>query len=336
MKETVLAAGSTYRNGEMVFGKVADLEIRSAAPEEDALAEAVLSSSCRAVILSTQPYRGALYEALGKTGRTGGAIMARFGVGHDSIDKTLARRHKIVVTNTPGVLERSVAEHTLWLMGSLARRLPRADAAFRAGGFSAPVGMELAGKVLGLVGFGGIGRRVAAMAHFGLEMRVLAADVRPIEQLTKRGETALEALERLGLSAYTSDVETVLREADVVSIHLPVTDQTRGFFDAARLALMKPGAVLINTARGALVDEAALYEALAEGRLAGAALDVFEAEPYVPVLPEKDLRGLENVVLSPHLGSHTDEAHRRMAAACLANVRNFFAGKLDELSRVDC
>jgi lactate dehydrogenase-like 2-hydroxyacid dehydrogenase len=330
----VLATKNAYRNGESAFRAAFDLDIRSAPAEEIALAEMVLATGARAVILGTDPYCGPLYEALGQTGGAAGSLMARFGVGHDSIDKVLARRHNIVVTNTPGVLETSVAEHALWLLGSLARRIPAADATFRSGQFSAPVGMELAGKTLGLIGFGGIGRRVGASAHFGFGMRVLAADPRPIEQLRWAQESSAQALERLGLELYTSDVDTVLRRADIVSLHLPATAATRHFFNADRLRLLKPGAMLVNTARGSVVDETALYDVLADGRLAGAALDVFEHEPYMPASPGKDLRTLTNVVLVPHLGSHTREAHRRMAEACLANVAGFFAGRLDEISVV--
>jgi lactate dehydrogenase-like 2-hydroxyacid dehydrogenase len=116
---------------------------------------------------------------------------------------------------------------------------------------------------------------------------------------------------------------------------LPANAGTQRFINAARLAWLKPAAMLINTARGAVLDEEALHDALAAGRLAGAALDVFENEPYRPVRPDKDLRQLDNVVLTPHIGSNTREANQRMAEACLANVRAFFAGRLDRLTRVD-
>ena len=138
-----------------------------------------------------------------------------------------------------------------------------------------------------------------------------------------------------GLALHTTDVDAVLRVADVVSIHMPGTDATRHFFGARRLAVMKRGAFLINTARGTIVDECALYDAMADGRLGGAALDVFEREPYVPAGPDKDLRKLEGGLLTPHVGSNTREANARMAEVCLKNVRSFLAGRRDELDRVD-
>jgi lactate dehydrogenase-like 2-hydroxyacid dehydrogenase len=252
------------------------------------------------------------------------------------VDKALARKNNIVVTNTPGVLDISVAEHTIWLMGCLARNVSAMESRFRAGEFLSQTGTELCGKTLGILGFGGIGRRVAAMAHFGLGMKAVAAGRRPLSALKdqegRRGEQVVSAF---GVEEYTNDVESVFRRADVVSIHLPANAETRHFVNAHRLSLMKPGAMLVNTARGIVLDEPALYDALASGRLAGAALDVFENEPYKPASPEKDLRTLKNIVLTPHIGSNTHEANERMARACLKNIQSFFAGRIGELTRVD-
>ena len=168
-------------------------------------------------------------------------------------------------------------------------------------------------------------------------MRVLAADCRPPEELEKQEGKSLDQIKAaFGLDLYTSDADAVLRQAQFVTVHLPATRETRRFIDRRRLGLMKPGAMLINTARGAVLDEDALYDALAEGRLAAAALDVFEWEPYKPVSAEKDLRKLQNVVLTPHAASNTWEANRRIAECALGNVAKFFAGRLDELNRVDC
>ncbi|MBM3892249.1 MAG: hypothetical protein FJ388_24295, partial [Verrucomicrobia bacterium] len=238
------------------------------------------------------------------------------------------RQHGIVVTNTPGVLDVSVAEHALWLMGCLARRISRLEARLRAGEFAADAGMELRGKTLGILGFGAIGRRVAAIAHLGFGMKIIACDCIPAAQLG-------QALSACGVERYTNDVQELFRAADIVSVHLPANASTQRFINAERLAWLKPGAMLVNTARGAVLDEEALYDALVAGRLAGAALDVFEAEPYRPARPDKDLRKLENVVLTPHIGSNTREANQRMGEAALANVRAFLAGRLDQLSRVD-
>lgn len=336
MRETILVNEGAFAKGEGVFRGVEAFDLRPTTAEESQLAELVLKCNCRAVILGSQPYRGPLYQALGRTGQRRGAILARFGVGHDNVDKQLAREHQIIVTNTSGALEASVAEHTMWLLGSLVKRIPQVDAQLRTGSFSPWVGREICGKTLGILGYGAIGRRVGMIAHFGFRMRVIAAGVRSSQQLEQQtGKSFNELRATWGLDLYTNDPDEIFRQADVVSLHLPANAETRHLVDARRLDLMKPGALLINTARGAVVDERALYEALLSGRLAGAALDVFEHEPYQPIAPEMDLRTLQNVVLTPHTGSNTVEANRAMAEAALTNVTNFFAGHLERLNRVD-
>lgn len=322
MSEIVLITQQEFGKAEALFQGAPDVHCEPAPAEEAALAAAVTARGARAVIVGVAPYRGALYEALG---RSGGALIARFGVGHDGVDKALARQRGILVTNTPGVLDLSVAEHTLWLMGCLARRIAQSHESMRAGKFAGQTGMELHGKTLGILGFGNIGKKVAASAHYGFGMRVVACD-----------QVAAPAnLAALGVEQFTNNVEECLRQADVVTIHLPALASTQKFINAERLAGLKPGALLVNTARGAVLDEDALFDALAAGRLAGAALDVFAIEPYQPAHPEKDLRLLDNVVLTPHIGSNTCEANARMAAGALDNVRNFFAGRLERLTRVD-
>lgn len=334
MSDVILVTELGYRKGESIFRAVESHKIVCAAPDEETLAKAVLAHHCRAVIVGIDPYRRPLYEALRQTGGERGALIARFGVGHDNIDKPLARQHGILLTNTPGALDASVAEHAFWLIGELARRLSRAEARLRAGDFSAPPGIELAGKTLGIVGCGEIGRRAAAIARFGFGMGVLAADIRPFDQLCQPGEPQQSALARLGLDHYTDDLEAVFRQSDIVTLHLSANEKTRKFINAERLSWMKPAAMLVNTARGSVVDEDALYDALAAGRLGGAALDVFQNEPYVPLTAGKDLRTLQNVVLTPHIGSNTREANQRMAQAALKNVMLFFAGRTEEMNCV--
>ena len=332
MKECVLVTEGEYAKGEEFFRSEGRFAVQSMHADEESLAAAVREHRARAVIVGIVPYRGRLYEALGETGGSKGSIIARFGVGHDSIDKSLAHTHRAVVTNTPGVLDQSVAEHTIWLLGALARQLGAGDAAVRAGKFTGAAGFEVAGKTLGLLGIGAIGRRVAAIAHFGFGMRVIA--------LGRRSKADLEAeagknLAARGVERYTQDADVLLRQSDFVSLHLPADPTTRHFIDAPQLAAMPSCAFLINTARGSLVDEAALYDALVAGAVAGAGLDVFEHEPYRPVAPQKDLRTLENVVLTPHVGSNTHGANARMATVCLENVATFFAGDHAGLSRVE-
>ncbi len=336
MAEVILVTEKEYQKAETVFRAVDDFRIEAVPSGERQLAEAVVRRAARAAIVGVERYDGPLYEALDAAAAGQGAIIARFGVGHDGIDKPRARRHGIVVTNTPGVLDISVAEHAIWLIGALARRVCRLESLFRAGEFASQSGMEVHGKTLGVVGFGAIGRRVAAMAHFGFGMQVAAADCLTAADLEKREQRPLdEILAAGGLSLYTDQLETVLRQADFVTLHVSATARTKHLIDASRLGMMKPGAVLINTSRGSVVDEAALYDALDGGHLGGAALDVFSTEPYQPVAPEKDLRTLDCVVLTPHVGSNTVEANCRMARACLANIAKFHDGKFDDLTRVD-
>lgn len=323
--ETVLVTETEYRKAEDAFREATDLDCRPAPSAEEELAECIGQAGSRAAIVGVAPYRGSLYQVLG---RAGSSLIARFGVGHDNIDKSLARQHGVAVTNTPGVLDGSVAELAFWLLGCLARRVSRMEARLRAGEFAGEPGVELQGKTLGILGFGAIGRRVAAMGRFGFGMKVIACDQLAPDQ-------AAAALQAAGVERYTNDSQVLLRQSDFVSIHLPAVPVTERFLNATRLGWMKPGALLVNTARGALVDEEALYDALVSGGIGGAALDVFEREPYVPAHPQKDLRTLDHVVLTPHTGSNTREANRRMAEAALENVRCFLAGKHDRLTRVD-
>lgn len=335
MMPCVLVTEKEYFKGERLFESAEGLDMRPAPADEAALAREVRKCCARAVVVGVERYRGDLYAALAETGGDGSnALIARFGVGYDGIDLAQARAHGILVTNTPGVLDQSVAEHTLWLMGALSRHIARGDATMRRNGFATPAGMELAAKTLGVIGFGAIGQRVARMAHLGLGMSVRAADLLPLDALAKRTGSDPEAISRdTGVDNVEHDVDVVIEKADVVSLHLPALTATRHFIDAERLRRFRTGALLINTARGALVDEVALYDAVASGRLT-AALDVFEAEPYEPQAPGKDLRALENVVLTPHVGSSTAEANRRMARVCIENVQALIEGRTEALTRV--
>lgn len=335
MPETVLVTELEFDKAEAIFAAAEDFAVRRAAPEEPALAAEVRSSGARAVIVGVERYAGALYEALSETSGQAGAILARFGVGHDGVDKQQCAERGLVVTNTPGALDASVAEHAIWLMGACARHVAGMHETFRDGAFAPRSGEELGGKTLAVMGLGPIGQRVARIASHGLSMRVLGVDILGRDGLAERMGQPFEKLsEQMGLADFTEDADAVLGEADVVSLHLPAVEATRHFIDADRLERFRQGALLVNTARGSLVDESALYDALASSRLGGAGLDVFAREPYEPSEPTKDLRTLENVVLTPHVGSNTRQSNARMAELCLRNLRAFFAGRPEELSRV--
>lgn len=336
MGEPILVDEIVYAKGGDVFRESSEFSFSPAPREELQLAEAIRQHGCRAVIVGTAKYQDDLYRALHEQAGGHPALIARFGVGHDGIDKPLARQLGIVVTNSPGTLDRSVAEHALGLILALARHLAAGDAAMRGGEFAAPVGVELFGKRLVLVGFGGIAQTLARMAHFGLGMHVVAVGRRTTDELAQSLPEPFDVYRaRHGVAEYTHRLEQALPQADVVSLHVPSGPATRHLIDAARLARLPASAMLVNTARGSVIDEAALYAALANGKLRGAALDVFEHEPYVPIAANCDLRTLPNVVLAPHTGSHTTEANRRMAESCVQTLRNFFAGRLEELPRVD-
>jgi D-3-phosphoglycerate dehydrogenase / 2-oxoglutarate reductase len=222
-------------------------------------------------------------------------VIGRAGVGVDNVDVDAATRRGIVVANAPESNIVSAAEHTIGLLVALARNIPQAHAALVEGRWerSSWGGVELAEKTLGILGYGRIGQQVARRA-LGLQMRVVAYD--PFVSADRFREAGVES----------DTLDGVLARADFVTIHLPLTDETRGVIGAETLAKMKPGSRLINAARGELVDDVALEEALRSGRLAGAALDVFSREPYTgPLL------GAPNLVVTPHLAASTDEAQDR-------------------------
>jgi D-3-phosphoglycerate dehydrogenase/(S)-sulfolactate dehydrogenase len=228
-------------------------------------------------------------------------VVGRAGVGIDNVDIEAATRRGVVVMNTPGGSSTTVAELTLAHMLALARHVAQATASVKAGKWEKKrfQGHELAGKTLGVVGIGNIGS-IVVQRCLAMRMRVIAYD--PF--------ISAEAAAKLGVEQVT--LEQLWREADVVSLHVPLTEQTRNVVDAATLARMKRGALLVNCARGGLVDERALAEALASGRLGGAALDVFEKEPPAPDHP---LLRLDNFICTPHLGASTDEAQAAVAVA---------------------
>jgi D-3-phosphoglycerate dehydrogenase len=236
-------------------------------------------------------------------------VIARYGVGVDKVDLTAAREMGIVVTNTPAANAVAVAELTVGLMLSLARSIPQANAATKAGGFPRLEGVALEGKVVGLLGLGAIGKQVARRLR-GFDCTVLAFDTAPDERFAQAHGVELRTHEE------------VVSRADLLSLHLPVLPETRGLVNTAFLHHMKRGAFFINTARGELVDEAALLEALRSGHLRGAALDAFATEPPPPDHP---LLALPQVIATPHTGAHTDGATNAMGRMalrdCLAVLR---------------
>ena len=241
------------------------------------------------------------------------AVIGRAGTGLDNIDLDAAGAAGISVVNAPAANTTAAAEHALALMFALARHVPEADASLRAGEWRRAdfIGIELAGKTLGLVGLGRIGLTVAVRAR-AMEMTLLAAD------------PFVTAEAAVGHAIRMVSLAELLAAADVVSVHVPLSAATRGLIGADELALMKPTALLINTARGGLVDEAALARALVDGRLAGAGIDVYADEPLPPDSP---LRSAPNTVLTPHLGASTAEAQVRAAVQTAEQVLAVLASR---------
>jgi glyoxylate reductase len=237
-------------------------------------------------------------------------LVANFGVGYDRLGAAELRSRGVVVTNTPGVLDAATADLTFALILAARRRVVEGDQRVRAGEWSGSwadglLAEELTGATLGIVGLGRIGQAVARRAR-GFELRVV---------YTQRTRTRTE------LGEYR-ELDELLAEADIVSIHAPLTPETDGLVDARRLSLLKDGAVLVNTARGEIVDESALVAELVSGRIR-AGLDVFAREPHVP----KELLSLSNVVLTPHLGSGTRQTREAMTRLVVENIRAFECGK---------
>ena len=237
-------------------------------------------------------------------------VVSRYGVGVDQVDLAAARERNVAVCNTPGSNSQAAADLTFALLLAVARRLPIIDRKTREGQWPRSVGVELYGKTIGILGLGAVGRAVARRA-LGFSMRILAFD-RSIEK---------KYTESIGV--IPADFNTVIREADFLCLHLPLTDQTRRIISADVMKAMKKGAIIVNTARGSLIDEAAAYELLASGHLGGLGLDVYETEP----LRQSPLAGLENVVLTPHTASHTVEATEAMAALSVQNLIDVLSGK---------
>lgn len=310
--------GVTRRLPAAVLAALArQFTLREPASDDPALSANDLVSllrECDAIVCTvTDPIGRKVLEA----GPVRTRILANFGAGVNHIDLDAARRAGITVTNTPDQLTEATADLTLGLMLMTLRRLGEGERMLRAGRWTGwrPtdfLGHDLHGRSLGLVGFGRIGQAVARRAALGFGMRVIAVG--------RDGPPGAALPEYV---AAASSLDEMLGDVEIVSLHLPASPETRHLFDRERLARMRQGAWLINTARGSLVDEAALTNAVATGHLAGAGLDVFEQEPQV--LPP--LLALSGVVLLPHMGSATAAAREAMGMRAVANLEAFFAGK---------
>jgi lactate dehydrogenase-like 2-hydroxyacid dehydrogenase len=277
--------------------------LREALATADALLTTV-TDKVTAEVLAAEPRRARL--------------VANFGVGFNNIDIQAAKARGIAVSNTPDVLTDATADLAMTLLLMVARRTGEGERHVRGGQWTGwrpthMLGTHVTGKVLGLVGMGRIARAVAQRAHHGFGMKVIYHDPYP---------PPADVAQALGAEARAT-LEEVLGEADFVSLHCPATPETRHLMNRERFGQMRPDAFLVNTARGDVVDEAALVDALQSKRIAGAGLDVFEKEPQVT----QALTTMDNVVLLPHLGSATRETRVAMGLRAFENLQLFFAGK---------
>ena len=308
MKRKILIVQPIHERGVQVFDE--RFEVRTAS---DPTATTVIREirGVSGVIVRTAPFTREIIEAADCL-----KVIGRHGVGVDNIDVKAATERGIVVVYTPDANATSVAEHTVMAIGALAKRAVVYDKATREGRWeirNSYRAVDLDGKTLGLIGIGRIGSMVARRAAAAYNMKVIAFDpyVRP------------EKARDLGVSLRPSGDE-IFREADVVSLHTPLTPETRGFINETKLSLMKPTAFLINFSRGEVVDERALCAALKSGVIAAAAIDVYDPEP-----PQKDnpLFALENILLSPHSAALTQECVIRMATGAAEGVVDVLTGK---------
>ncbi len=277
-------------------------------PEEKISREDLIEKAKGAdAILSvlTEKIDGEVMESAGEQLK----IVANYAVGYNNIDVEEAKKKNIMVTNTPGVLTESVAEHAIAFLFSIAERIVEADKFMRAGKYKAwgpkmLLGADIQGKTLGIIGLGRIGTAVAQRMQDGFDVKIVYYDLKRNEELE----------EKFGMKY--KELDDLLKESDFVSIHTALTDETKHLINAEKLALMKSSAYLINTARGPIVDETALIEVLKEKKIAGAALDVFENEPELT----PGLVDLDNVVLTPHIASATEGTRNKMSEMAAKNI----------------
>jgi len=265
--------------------KAAGLELRLGSGKSSTPVAEVIESldGCAAVIAGQEPYVDEVFAACPQL-----RVVVRFGVGFDAIDVPAATERGVLVATIPGTNEWGIADHTIGMIVDLAHGISRHDRVMRSGEWGAQQGVDVWRATLGIVGLGRIGRGVALRAA-GFEMRVIAYEPDPVMEFVEQHAIELVSLER------------VFSEADFVTLHLPAMPETERLVDSSKLALMKPTAFLINTARGDVLDEDAVYEAVSAGQIAGAGIDAWTTEP----MEDPRWSALENVVLTPHCGANT-------------------------------
>ncbi len=305
--KVLIADTEIHPQGLTMLEAVASLVMLPSYTSQEELAEAARDAD--AILARTAVISRAVIHAAEKL-----KIVSRHGVGVDNVDVAACTEHGVAVTITGDANSQAVSEYAFGCLLAVANKMAAANTAVRAGKWDRHrfVGVELQGKVLGIVGLGRIGSRMAKQAT-GFEMEVIAYD------------PYLDAETARQFNVSLVDLPTLLRRADFISLHMPLTPETRHMIGQPEIELMKPSAILVNTARGGLIDEQALYQALARQRIAGAALDVFDQEPLPANHP---LTQLDNLLCSPHVAGQTEEALQRMAVGAAENILRVFRGEV--------
>lgn len=294
----VMAASSAYRR---LIEKTPVAYFDTLPRTEEVLIERIRDFETVINIRSSSKFTASVFDACPRM-----KLLSIWGTGTDNIDLAAAARHRVTVCNTPGVSAVSIAEHALMLMLAMARRVCALHNGVVAGGWPRGQSMQLYGKTVGVIGLGAIGRQFARLAQ-GIGMRVIAWTMHP----------------KPALGFEFVELDQLLQSSDVISLHLRLSDETVGFIGTAQFEQMKPSAILVNTARGPIVDESALIDALQTRRIAGAGLDVFDLEP----LPSGHaLTKLDNVVLTPHCAGITPEVLEAGLSLAIDNIESFLAG----------
>lgn len=324
-KQIIYVSEISFAKGESVFQRLSaetDFTFISVPEDEATLSNLITENSVKGYIADLFPYTSELYNALPE-----GSAISRFGVGHDSIDKEKASAAGIHVANTPGVLNTSVKEQAMWMIGSLARNIPQLDRSMRSKEWSPKRGVEVKGKTLAILGFGRIAQDICKSAHFGFGMNVIGFDQFDQQEFCKfaQVDTFEEFQKEVPVSCITTDIEDAVKEADFVLMMMAVTPETVGMANTKLFSLMPAHSYFLNAARGALVNENDLFDALTDQTIAGAALDVFIEEPYQAQNTSKDLRTLENLIMTPHIASNTAETNAAMAETSAQNVMNILS-----------
>jgi phosphoglycerate dehydrogenase-like enzyme len=304
-----------------VFASRPDVAWHVSSADEASVVRTIETTGARHAIVGPRPYRDGIYRALGR-----GSVLARFGVGYDGLDLARATAAGILCTNTPGAMDQSVAELAIMFMAAAARHLVAMHSSMARGEWAPHGGVELAGRTLAIIGTGRIGEATARIAK-GLSMRVVGCRRSAVDGAAPPADSAFDTI--------TPEFRRAVGDADFVVLLIPGSAENHHYVNRERLAMLPPRAWLVNVARGSVVDERALYEALASRHIAGAALDVYEREPYQPVDAAHDLRALHNVILVPHIGSNTVEANRRMSERAVRNVERGAGGRFEAMDLVN-